>query len=170
MSSESIERLTDEEFYARGIARSRYHDRLFAESRPRPTNEQFDEGWAAAQAYYQRVVKELEAEPERLPGILREQRDTIKHWQQHALITSRLLGCIAIDKDIETAISALKHQPSLSDAIKEVEKYRNDQNEALKRELVLRESAYEINRLNCVVSTANNLLEQLKSLGPQRED
>jgi hypothetical protein len=45
-------RLSDAEFYARGIARSRYHDRLFMESRPRPSNEQFDEGWDAAKAFY----------------------------------------------------------------------------------------------------------------------
>lgn len=43
--------MSDAEFYARGIARSRYHDKLFAQSRPRPTNEQFDEGWAAAMAF-----------------------------------------------------------------------------------------------------------------------
>ena len=44
-------KMSDAEFYARGIARSRYHDKLFAEGRPRPTNEQFDEGWAAGRAY-----------------------------------------------------------------------------------------------------------------------
>lgn len=48
------EQLNDREFYARGIARSRYHDRLFLAGKPRPTNEQFDEGWVAARAFYLR--------------------------------------------------------------------------------------------------------------------
>lgn len=50
--TETPAKLSDAEFYARGLARSRFHDRLFAENRPRPTNEQFDEGWAAAKAFY----------------------------------------------------------------------------------------------------------------------
>lgn len=69
-----------------------------------------------------RILEREKTESDRLRGILREQRDTIKHWQHHALITSKLLACAAIDKNIEAAIDALKHKPSLSDAIKEVEK------------------------------------------------
>jgi hypothetical protein len=49
---ETKHKLTDEEFYARGLARSGYHDRLFTEGRLRPTNEQFDEGWDAARSFY----------------------------------------------------------------------------------------------------------------------
>jgi hypothetical protein len=101
---------------------------------------------------HNRIVKELEAEPGRLRAILREQRETIKHWQHHALITSRLLGCIAIDKDIEAAIDALKHQPSLSDAIKEVER--------------LYDEWWDVDRRRWL----NVVLERLKSLGTQRED
>jgi len=48
-------------------------------------------------------------EVERLRGILRSQRETIKHWQHHVLITSRLLGCSAIDEDVEAAIDKLRH-------------------------------------------------------------
>lgn len=44
--------LQPSEFEARGLARSRYHDRLFVEGRSRPTNEEFDEGWEAARKFY----------------------------------------------------------------------------------------------------------------------
>lgn len=47
-----ISELSNIEFEARGLARSRYHDRLFAIGKPRPTNEQFDEGWSAARNFY----------------------------------------------------------------------------------------------------------------------
>jgi hypothetical protein len=56
----TVERLTNEEFQARVLARSRYHDRLFAENRPRPTNEQFDEGWEAARAFYRATPSDTE--------------------------------------------------------------------------------------------------------------
>lgn len=49
--------LTDREFYARGLARSRYHDKLFAQGKPRPSNEQFDEGWDAARRFYTATVR-----------------------------------------------------------------------------------------------------------------
>lgn len=47
-------------------------------------------------------------EAERLRGILREQRKTIKHWQRHVLTTSRLLRCGAITDEVEAAISKLR--------------------------------------------------------------
>lgn len=53
-------------------------------------------------------------EVERLRTILRTQRETIKHWQHHVLITSRLLGCIAIDKEVEAAIDDLKHNLAIA--------------------------------------------------------
>jgi hypothetical protein len=53
-------------------------------------------------------------EVERLRGILRSQRKTIKHWQRHVLITSRLLGCSATDRDVEGAIDKLKGDYTLA--------------------------------------------------------
>jgi hypothetical protein len=118
---------------------------------------------------YQRIVKELEAEPERLRVILREQRETIKHWQHHALITSKLLGCIAIDKDIEAAIDALKRQPSLSDAIKEVENLSAEVEAAKRTEArVATSETYRLAHLH--LTTLASVIERLKSLGTQREE
>jgi len=44
---ELTRRLSHDGFEARGLARSRYHTRLFHQGRPRPSNEQFDEGFDA---------------------------------------------------------------------------------------------------------------------------
>ena len=48
-------RLTGSEFAARGLGRSRYHDRLFEANLPRPSNDQFDEGWEAARQFYTKI-------------------------------------------------------------------------------------------------------------------
>lgn len=69
--------------------------------------------------FYQNVRRVLESviadatdagEVERLRKIVREQRKTIKHWQHHVTVTSRLLGCNAIDKDVEAAVDELRHE------------------------------------------------------------
>lgn len=52
---------------------------------------------------------EPKAEVKRLREALRSYRKIVKTWQSHALITSRLLGCPAIDKEIEVAIGKLMH-------------------------------------------------------------
>jgi hypothetical protein len=60
-----------------------------------------------------RVASELDArdrEIERLRGIVRDQRGYLKEWQNHVLVTSRLLGCGATDKEVEAAIDELKHK------------------------------------------------------------
>jgi hypothetical protein len=49
-------------------------------------------------------------EIERLRGIVRDQRGYLKEWQNHVLVTSRLLGCGATDKEVEAAIDELKHK------------------------------------------------------------
>jgi hypothetical protein len=49
------------------------------------------------------------SEVKRLRKALRSYRETAKAWQSHVLVTSRLLGCTAIDKDVEAAIDKLKH-------------------------------------------------------------
>lgn len=53
---ELIKKLSDAEFNARALARSRYHDRLFTGGVGRPTNDQFDEGWEAARQFYNQRV------------------------------------------------------------------------------------------------------------------
>jgi hypothetical protein len=89
MSNEMIERLTDQEFYARGIARSRYHDRLFVEGKPRPTNEQFDEGWEAARTFYradhERIVKELEADRSEWQSVAEKYQALVKRTEQSTI-------------------------------------------------------------------------------------
>jgi hypothetical protein len=59
------------------------------------------------------LIPELGArdrETERLRGIVRDQRGYLKEWQNHVLVTSRLLGCGATDKEVEAAIDELKHK------------------------------------------------------------
>ncbi len=55
-------KLSNVEFGARGLARSRYHDRLFAAGLPRPSNEQFDEGWEAARQFYSGIMVAITTE------------------------------------------------------------------------------------------------------------
>jgi hypothetical protein len=51
---------------------------------------------------------EPKAEVRRLREALRGYRKIVKAWQSHVLITSRLLSCSAIDREIEAAIDKLK--------------------------------------------------------------
>lgn len=73
--------LTPGEFEARGLARSRYHDRLFKENKPRPTNDQFDEGWEAARLFYKPI-----------PGPVADSRKEViekaKEWMRYVETSS----------------------------------------------------------------------------------
>lgn len=58
----------------------------------------------------------IPAEVKRLREALRAYHKIVRGWQNHVLITSRLLGCAAIDKDVEAAIDKLKHDHSTARA------------------------------------------------------
>ena len=87
-------------------------DEELARAEPLPTP--FDEATVhftrhakADTAFLLQTIREQQEEIERLRGICRGQRETIKHWQRHVSVTSKLLGCGAMDSDVEEAIREL---------------------------------------------------------------